>query len=438
MKRNALNDLVEWKNSQFRKPLMLKGARQVGKTWLMKEFGRLHYEETFYFTFDKGSAKLTPIFDGDKDPVRIVEQLGLLRGKKILPGKHLIIFDEIQECPNALGCLKYFCEEANEYHVVTAGSLLGTLLAQPMSYPVGKVNLLDVYPLTFDEFLAATDSILANAYSVISETEDKRKRDDVLSMFHKSFSDAYDKYLMIGGMPECVLTWTQTNDHAQVARVQKEIIRIYENDIAKHQGRINSERILLVFRSIVTQLAKENEKFIYGCIKEGARAREFEGAIEWLVSAGLLTRTYNVRKPEHPLNVFCQLNHFKLFMFDTGLLKHLAGVSNESILLKSNYQFKGALTENYVLQQIRNIYDNEPKYYVAGNDEIDFLVQDGMNVIPIEVKSGENVKAAGSFKRFIEKHAPEKAIRFSKLPYRKEEKFTNVPLYLAGLVKELL
>ncbi len=431
MKRDAINKLVEWKDSAERKPLVLKGARQVGKTWLMKEFGRLYYDETFYFNFDE-EDELKSIFETNKDAHRIIERLGLIKGKKILPGKHLIIFDEVQECSAALNSLKYFCENANEYHVISAGSLLGTLLAQPKSYPVGKVNLLDISPMTFSEFLEALDEGLYTYYSAI---ERGQRIEDI---FHKRLLDAYNYYLIIGGMPECVSSWLKYKDPARVDRIQQELTELYENDFSKHNGKVNSGRILMVFRSIVTQLAKDNEKFIYGCVKEGARAREFEEAIEWLVSAGMVLRIYNTGKPEHPLKAFEQLNHFKLFMFDVGLLKHMVGISNEAILLKSNYQFKGALTENYVLQQLRGLFDTEPHYYApTATNEIDFVVQNGMQIIPIEVKSGESVSSA-SFKSYIKAYSPEKAVRLSKLGYENSGSFINVPLYLAGRLDKII
>ena len=431
MKRNAINKLAEWKNSAERKPLVLKGARQVGKAWLMKEFGRLYYDETFYFNFDE-EDELKSILETNKDVRRIFELLGLIKGKKILPGKHLIIFDEVQECSAALNSLKYFCENANEYHLISAGSLLGTLLAQPKSYPVGKVNLLDISPMTFSEFLEALDEGLYTYYSAI---ERGQRIEDI---FHKRLLDAYNYYLIIGGMPECLSSWLKYKDPARVDRIQQELTELYENDFSKHNGKVNSGRILMVFRSIVTQLAKDNEKFIYGCVKEGARAREFEEAIEWLVSAGMVLRIYNTGKPEHPLKAFEQLNHFKLFMFDVGLLKHMAGISNEAILLKSDYQFKGALTENYVLQQLRGLFDTEPHYYApSATSEIDFVVQNGLQIIPIEVKTGESVSSA-SFKSYIKAYSPEKAVRFSKLGYETGGNFINVPLYLAGRLDKII
>ena len=342
MNRTAINQMLQWKNSPDRKPLVLKGARQVGKTWLMKEFGRLYYDEVFYFNFDE-EDELKSIFQSNKDANHIIELLGLLKGKKILPEKHLILFDEVQECPEALNSLKYFCENAKDYHIVSAGSLLGTLLAQPKSYPVGKVNLLNIFPMSFEEFLEATNEGL---YAYLNTIE---KGVIPEAIFHSKLLEAYKYYLIIGGMPECVAAWIKYKDYEKVEKLQNDLIELYENDFSKHNGKVNSGRILMVFRSIVTQLAKDNEKFIYGCIKEGARAREFEEAIEWLVSAGMVLRIHNVSKPEHPLNAFEQSEHFKLFMFDVGLLKHMAAISNEAILLKSDYQFKGALTENYVL-----------------------------------------------------------------------------------------
>jgi len=431
MKRNAIEQLLAWKNSTDRKPLVLKGARQVGKTWLMEEFGRLYYDDTFYFNFDE-EDELQSVFKTNKNPHRIIELLGMIKGKKILPEKHLIIFDEVQECSEALNSLKYFCEKANEYHIISAGSLLGTLLAKPKSYPVGKVNLLNISPMTFDEFLAASDEGLYSYYTGV------QKGQQIEEIFHHTLLNAYNYYLIIGGMPECVQSWITHKDPAEISRIQQELIELYENDFSKHNGKVNSGRILMVFRSLVTQLSKDNEKFIFGCVREGARAREFEEAIEWLVSAGMVMRIYNVSKPEHPLKAYEQLNHFKLFMFDVGLMKQMAAISNEAILLKSDYQFKGALTENYVLQQIKAIYDTEPKYYApTSTNEIDFVVQDGMDIIPIEVKAGESVTSA-SFKNYIKEYKPEKAVRLSKLGYEINDSFVNLPLYLANKMGELV
>lgn len=430
MKRNAILKLVQWKNSPERKPMVLRGARQVGKTWLMKEFGQNYYDNYVYFNFDE-EDELKSIFETNKNPNRIIELLSMISDEKIEPEKTLIIFDEIQECPEALNTLKYFKEKANEYHVITAGSLLGTLLAKPKSYPVGMVNLLDIYPLTFDEFLNAIDSGLYAYYESI------QKEQVIEQIFHQRLLDAYNYYLIIGGMPECVSSWIKYKDPAMVSKIQKELIEVYENDFSKHNGKVNSGRILMVFRSIVSQLAKPNEKFMYGAVREGARARDFEEAIEWLVSAGMLNRVYNVSKMEHPLSVFDKLNQFKLFVFDTGLLKQMSGVDNSAILLRTDYQFKGLLTENYVLQQLQGQFEVEPRYYSDKNGEIDFVVQNKMEIIPIEVKGGED-RSANSFKTYVANNAPQHAYRFSKRGYRKDGGFTNLPLYLVRKTKDLL
>ena len=430
MKRTAMEKLVAWKSSDERKPMVLKGARQVGKTWLMKEFGKNYYKSFVYFNFDE-EDELKSIFETNKNPQRIIELLSMIAGEKIHPLDTLVIFDEVQECPEALNALKYFKEKANEYHVIAAGSLLGTLLAKPKSYPVGMVNLLDIFPLTFEEFLEATDAPLFAYYEGI------HKEQQIEEIFHNRLLESYNNYLIIGGMPECVSSWLKHKDPAKIAQIQRELIEVYENDFSKHNGKVNSGRILMVFRSIVTQLAKSNEKFMYGAVREGARARDFEEAIEWLVSAGMLNRIYNVSKLEHPISAFDKLDQFKLFLFDTGLLKQMAGIDNSAILLKSTYQFKGPLTENYVLQQLRGQFDVMPRYFSSRNGEIDFVLQCGMDIIPVETKGGED-KSAPTFKKYVADNHPQYAVRFSKMGYRKDGNITNIPLYLVGKTKELL
>lgn len=430
MRRTAMEKLVAWKSSDERKPMVLKGARQVGKTWLMKEFGKNYYKSFVYFNFDE-EDELKSIFETNKNPQRIIELLSMIAGEKIHPLDTLVIFDEVQECPEALNALKYFKEKANEYHVIAAGSLLGTLLAKPKSYPVGMVNLLDIFPLTFEEFLGVTDAPLFTYYEGI------HKEQQIEEIFHNRLLEAYNNYLIIGGMPECVSSWLKHKDPAKIAQIQRELIEVYENDFSKHNGKVNSGRILMVFRSIVTQLAKSNEKFMYGAVREGARARDFEEAIEWLVSAGMLNRIYNVSKLEHPLSAFDKLDQFKLFLFDTGLLKQMAGIDNSAILLKSTYQFKGQLTENYVLQQLRRQFDVMPRYFSSRNGEIDFVLQYGMDIIPVETKGGED-KSALTFKKYVADNHPQYAVRFSKMGYRKDGNITNIPLYLVGKTKELL
>ena len=429
MYRKALQEMIDWKQSSHRKPLVLRGARQVGKTWLMKEFGSQCYEKTFYFSFDK-EEDLKTIFTSNKDPVRIVDLLGTIRNDKILPEKHLIIFDEVQECSEALNSLKYFNEEANEYHIIAAGSLLGTLLAEPKSYPVGKVNLMDIYPMDFDEFLNAAEPSL---YKYLEETNPE----EILKIQHEKLIEQYRNYLIVGGMPDCVYSWITEKNSGLVLQIQNDLIALYENDISKYNGKVNAGRILMVMRSIVNQLAKANEKFIYGCVKQGARAREFEEAIEWLVSAGLVIRIYDVTKPEHPLKAFEDFSSFKLFYFDVGLAKCAAGVSNEAIILNTDFQFKGPLTENYCVQQLRDTFDCLPHIYSpVQNYEVDLILQNGTQIIPVECKGGENVTSA-SFKRFRREINPEIAIRFSTLPYKKQDGMVNVPLYMTGKLKSI-
>ena len=432
MYRKAFEELIAWKNSPRRKPLVLRGARQVGKTWLMKELASKTYDDSVYISFDK-DADAVKIFDETKDPKLILERLSLIRNKTILPEKTLIILDEIQECPNALGSLKYFNEEANEYNVITAGSLLGTYLSKPASYPVGKVNLLNIYPLTFEEYLAAADDGMYQYYRGVKSGE------NYVAAFHTRMTEHYRKYLIIGGMPECVQNWVNNADPEAISIIQEEILSFYENDFTKHSSKVNSGRILQVFRSIVPQLAKgNNEKFIYAAISKSSRAKDFEDAIEWLVSSGIVYRILNISKAEYPLKAYEILNYFKLFLLDVGLIKHLAGLTNKSILLSGSFQFKGQLTENYVLQQLMPILDNSPNFYAFAQErEVDFMIQHRESIIPIEVKSGDSVKTAVSFKSYIEKHKPDVAVRFSTREYLKNGAITNVPLYFAGRIFEL-
>lgn len=430
MDRNVLKELLKWKNNINRKPMILRGARQVGKTWLMKEFGEKYYKSYVYFNFDE-EIELKSIFEQNKKASRIIELLSMISGVKILPNETLIIFDEIQECADALNSLKYFYENANEYHIICAGSLLGTLLSTPKSYPVGMVDLLSINPLSFDEFLNAVDENLFNYYNSIN-------KDSVIEeIFHNRLLEMYDYYLIIGGMPECVNSWANNRDPYEIQKIQHNLIQIYENDFSKHNGRINSGRLLMVFRSIVSQLAKSNEKFIYNSLREGARARDFEEAIEWLASAGMINRLYGLSKVEHPLNAFKKLDSFKLFLFDTGLLKQMAGLDNSVILLKENYQFKGPLTENYVLQQLINSFSVNPHYYSNKQSELDFIVEFKGYTIPIEVKGGMD-KSSISFKRFINENDPKIAIRYSRRGFKIDGKIINIPLYLVNKTFDLI
>ena len=430
MKRYVMTRLQKWKDSPDRKPLVIRGARQVGKTWIMKEFGKSFYDNFVYCNFDEDN-ELKSIFTTNKNPHRIIEILSLLNNIKIIPGSTLIIFDEIQECPEALNTLKYFYEKANEYHIIAAGSLLGTLLAKPTSYPVGMVNLLEIYPLNFCEFLMATNEPLYNYYESITNNQ------AIDEIFHNRILEAYNNYLIIGGMPECVSSWITYKDPQKIIQIQKELISLYENDFSKHNGKITSGKIFMVFKSITTQLAKENEKFIYNSIREGARARDYEEAIEWLVSAGMLNRVYNLSKIDYPLSVYAKLDSFKLFVFDTGLLKCMANIDNSSILLKSDYQFKGPLTENYVLQQLKSTYGSDLYYFSNKNSELDFIMQNKTSINIIEVKAGED-KSSPSFKKCINENNELQGIRYSRRNYIKNGKIINIPLYLVNKTIELI
>jgi predicted AAA+ superfamily ATPase len=398
----------------------------------MTEFARQAYDDSIYISFDK-DVDAVKIFDETKDPKLILERLGLIRSRAITPGRTLIILDEIQECPNALGSLKYFNEDANEYHVITAGSLLGTYLAKPMSYPVGKVNLLNVYPLTFEEYLAAADKGMYQYFCSVKSGV------DYVSAFHERMTEDYRKYLIIGGMPECVQSWVNNAAPEEITAIQEEIVSFYENDVTKHSGKVNSGRILQIFRSIVPQLAKENnEKFMYAAIAKSARAKDFEDAIEWLVSSGIAYRILNVSKPEYPLRAYEMLNHFKLFLLDAGLLKHIAGLTNKSVLLAEAFKFKGQLAENYVLEELMPLLGQAPHFYsFAQEREIDFVLQHGEEIIPLEVKSGGS-KTAVSFKNYIARRSPKTAVRLSTNEFLKNGAITNIPLYFVGKLFELI
>ena len=430
MNRKTLDDLLQWKDSPHRKPMILQGAKQTGKTWLMKEFGKTVYKDYVYFNFDE-QPELKSLFEINKNPHRLIELLSLIADLKIEPQHTLVIFDEIQECSEALNALKYFYEKANEYHIISAGSLLGTLLSSPKSYPVGMVNLLNIYPLSFEEFLQAVSSNLFTYYQTI--TPDTQIED----YFHHQLIELYNYYLIIGGMPECVSSWLEEKDAQRISQIQQELIEIYKNDFSKHNGKVNSGRILLTFNSIPSQLAKTNEKFIYGAIKSGARAREFEEAIEWLNAAGMVNKVHNVSKVAYPLPIYEKMDNFKLFLFDTGLLKTMAGISNDAVLLNKEFQFKGALTENFILQQLKTVLDVEPCFYADKNLELDFVVQLNDMLIPLEVKAGENVKSI-SLKKALNFDVFPYGVRFSKLNFKKEERIINLPLYLVNKINKIL
>ena len=425
MERLAMRQLEEWNNRKNRKPLILKGARQVGKTWLMKEFGRTHFKYTAYVNFDN-NKNMANVFEEDYDIDRILMAINIETGVKINPEETLIIFDEIQECSKAIASLKYFYEEAPEYAVIAAGSLLGVAIHKGVSFPVGKVDTLELNPLNFREFLLA-----------IGEEGLAKLIDEVniplMENFREKYIDWLKKYYFIGGMPEVVSSFVAERDFTEVRRLQRRIIEMYEADFSKHTSTNELPRIRMVWNSIPMQLAKENKKFFFGKIKEGARAKEFEIAIEWLLDCGLIKKVYNVSKPAMPLKAYTEFSAFKLYLLDVGLLAAMSELDAKSILSGNMIfvEFKGALTEQYVLQQLIAGTEFTPYYYseTKSEGEIDFLIQKGTNIVPIEVKAEENLKAK-SLRVYCDKFKPQMAIRTSMSNYREQDWMINVPLYV--------
>ena len=424
MERYALKNLVQWNNKKNRKPLILKGARQVGKTWLMKEFGRKYFKYTAYINFDN-NQRMADVFSMDYDIERILMSINIETGVKIIPGETLIIFDEIQENPSAIASLKYFFENAPEYSIIAAGSLLGVAIHEGISFPVGKVDTMELYPLSFKEFLLAMGEI-----GLVSLLENMNI--DMMNAYHDKFADYLRKYYYIGGMPEVVSNFVENKDFAEIRELQKRIIELYEDDFSKHTTLNELPRIRMVWNSIPMQLAKENKKFFFGQIKEGARSKDFEIAIEWLIDCGLIKKVYKVNKPTIPLKAYIDFSAFKLYILDVGLLGALSDLDAKSILEgnKIFLEFKGAMTEQYVLQQFLSETVYTPYYYTEtkSEGEIDFLIQKEGIVIPIEVKAEENLRAK-SLKYFCDKYRPDTAIRTSMSKYREQEWMINIPLY---------
>lgn len=433
MYREAIKQLELWKSEPSRKPLVLRGARQVGKTWLMQEFGNLYYENVAYISMDE-NERMTEVFREAFDIGRIIEMLEIEVGFKINPEKTLIIFDEIQEIPRALKSLKYFQEKAPEYHIIAAGSLLGIALHEGTSFPVGKVDFCDLYPLTFREFL------LACGEEKLVEILDRYDW-DTMQVFKTKYVDYLKYYYYVGGMPEAVLEFTTNRDVKRVRDVQNRLLYAYENDLSKHAPREIVTRIRMLWNSIPTQLAKENKKFIYGLIREGARAREYEVAITWLMDVGLVYRINRVKKPDFPLRAYQDFSAFKLFIVDIGLLGAMSRL-DAKIILDGNRlfeEFKGALTEQYVLQQLIVNPENDIFYWSAENatSELDFLIQTDDRIVPMEVKAEENLQAK-SLKVFMQKYKVENAVRVSMSCFREQDWLTNFPLYNIGNLNQYL
>ena len=426
-----MEKLIEWKNDKNRKPLILKGARQVGKTYILQEFGANYYENTAYFNFDHDEG-LAELFLNTKDPKRIVEQLSLAAGKKINPHTTLIIFDEIQECPNALNSLKYFCEEASEYHVACAGSLLGIRLSKT-SFPVGKVDFLNLYPMTFSEFLIADGS--ENLVVVMKQMKEIRK---IPKLFEEQLIEKLKVYYIVGGMPEAVFSWVNDKDIEKVNKIQKNILDSYESDFSKHTDASEANKISLIWNGVPSQLAKENKKFVYQVVKDGARAREYESALNWLNDANLISKCYLVRKCAFPLKAYNDLSAFKIYMNDVGLLRRMSNLDSK-IILEGNKlfeEFKGSFTENYVANMLTYVLGEAPNYYTFDRNKIDFVIQRNNRIIPIEVKSDKSTNH-NSLTKYNMKNDNEISFRFSLNNLSKDGKIINVPLYFIEYINYL-
>lgn len=432
MYRNIMEELIKWKQNKERKPLILRGARQVGKTYIIKQFGKENYDGVAYFNFDHDIA-LQNMFENTKDPKSILEQLAFVYGKEIVPEKTLIVFDEIQECPNALNALKYFKEEANEYHIISAGSLLGIRLSHT-SFPVGKVEFLNMYPMTFTEFLKADGQ--SNLVDYMNSIQDINNIPDI---FFNKLEEKLKSYFIIGGMPEVIQSWITYKDMERVNKIQEDILQSYESDFSKHTTSIEANRISIIWNSIPSQIARENKKFLYQAAKNGARAREYEDAVNWLKDANVVNKIYNVTKPNMPLIAYNDLSSFKLYLNDVGLLRKKTNLSSRVIIEGDTLfqEFKGALTENYVLQTLV-ANGLEPYYYTFDNRyEIDFIMQYQNEIIPIEVKSGKSLNNT-SLKVYNETHKPDIRIRFSMNNLNKDDNLINIPLFMAEYVKKFI
>ena len=437
MERFVLKKLQAWKESPYRKPLILKGVRQVGKTWILKEFGKRFYENVAYFNFDE-DVEYRQFFESTKNVDRILQNLMMMSGQKILPEKTLIIFDEVQDCPNVINSMKYFCENAPQYHIACAGSLLGIALAKPSSFPVGKVNFMQIDPMTFEEFLLANgdDNLLSflKSYDVL---------EPVPEAFFNPLYEKLKMYYVTGGMPESVLMWTKERDVSAMQEVLSGIIEAYERDFAKHPNISEVPKISMIWKSVPSQLARENKKFIYKVVKEGARAREYEDALQWLVDARLAHKIYRSTVPGIPIAAYDDLSAFKIYLVDVGLLRRMAQLAPSAFGEGNRLftEFKGALTENYVLQTLITQFEVMPRYWSQSNPpyEVDFLIQRENDILPIEVKLESNTESK-SLKKFKEIF-PDKVklrVRFSLDNLRLDDDVLNIPLFMADEADRLI
>ncbi len=431
MERYAIKQLIDWKNKKNHKPLIIQGARQVGKTWLMQEFGKKYYEQVAYINFDV-DVKSREIFDVDYDTERLIMDIGLATKTKINPENTLIILDEIQECPRALTSLKYFRENAPQYDIIVAGSLLGVACHEGTGFPVGKVSFMNLFPLSFEEFLLAMGE--ERFVELLNKKDFK-----TIKLFNNKYEKLLKQYCYVGGMPEIVQDFVENKDFESVRNLQKEILSAYEEDFTKHIPTNTVAKIRLLWKSIPAQLSKENKKFIYGAAKEGARARDFEAALSWLINSGLVYRVNKITKPDLPITAYEDFNSFKLFVLDVGLLGAMTDLQADTIIDGNRIfeEFKGAIAEQYVLQQFKTIKDL-PVFYWSNETsraEIDFVIQIESDVVPVEVKAERNLQAK-SLKVYMEKFKPNYAIRTSMADYKKTDNLIDLPLYLLEVIKK--
>lgn len=428
MKRDITQELLAWKEQPNRKPLVLKGVRQCGKTYILKEFGREYYADVAYFNFEE-TRSLNSLFEQDYDVKRILFELGLFLGRTITPGNTLIILDEIQECPRAITALKYFCENAPEYHVACAGSLLGLAIHENQSFPVGKVDIRTLYPMSFYEFLSATGNEALADYLTSFQPGSS-----VSELIGGRLRTALKQYYVVGGMPEAVSVWCETGDLEKVEAVQQDILASYELGFAKHAPPSEFPKLSAIWASVPQQLAKPNSKFIFSHVKKGWRSKDLEDALQWLIRAGLVYQVCKVEKPFMPLSSYADATSFKLYLCDVGLLRRLARLPAQVVLDSSGIytEFKGVMTENYVLGELVKHVDATPYYWVSGNSaEVDFIVQCGTHIVPIEVKAESNVKAR-SLAEYRKKYAPPVSVKTSMLDEVSGNEVRLIPLYLIG------
>lgn len=434
MKREITQDLLAWKEQKNRKPLVLKGVRQCGKTYILKEFGREHYKDVAYFNFEE-TKSLISLFDQDYDFKRILFELGLFNGKTIQPEDTLVILDEIQECPRAITALKYFCENAAEYHIACAGSLLGLAIHENQSFPVGKVDIRTLYPMSFYEFLSAIGEEALSSY-----LKDFQRGASVSELIGGKLRTALKQYYVTGGMPEVVSVWCQTGDIEKVESAQQDILSSYELDFAKHAPTKEFPKLSAIWVSVPQQLAKPNSKFIFSHVKKGWRAKDLEDALQWLIRAGLVYKVSKVEKPFMPLSAYADATSFKLYLCDIGLLRRLARLPAQVVLDSSEIytEFKGALAENYVLGELVKHVDESPYYWNSGNSaEVDFIAQCGVHVVPIEVKAESNVKAR-SLAEYRKKYDPPVSVKTSMKDDVSGNEVRYIPLYMIGSMESLL